>query len=190
MNESALWIFLFGMLSVYPFFPLRHSPIMDRIKIPFWNLMLYASIIMVIQGLSYLWLATYYPFGSSVLAWHRKLFMIPYVLLTLAFSKDSVSKTLFMDFFMVGIVMAVIDLAYIIDRTLLAESFALAPYRTDVLVRGTLTFLIYPCLYYLFKKKSSSYHEHSIDARMALYDCHTLCFSINFYHHNNGSIRT
>lgn len=152
MIESAIWVFLFGMLSVYPFFPLRHVPVMDRLKIPFWKLMLYATAIMVVQGLSYLWLAKMYPFGSVMLTWHRKLFMIPYVLLTLTFSKDSKGKTLFMDFFMVGIVMAVIDVAYVIDRTWFSEPFAIAPHRTDVLVRGTLTLLLYPPLYFLFKK--------------------------------------
>lgn len=152
MSESVIWVFLFGILSVYPFFPLRHVPVMDRLKIPFWKLMLYATVIMVIQGFSYLWLSNEYAFGTPVLAWHRKLFMIPYVLLTLAFSKDSKSKTLFMDFFMVGIVMAVIDFSYVITRTCFAETFAAAPYRTDVYVRGGLTLLIYPPLYVLFKK--------------------------------------
>lgn len=152
MNESTIWIFLFGMISVYPFFPLRHVPVMDRLKIPFWKLMLYASFLMLIQGLSYAWLAWLFPFGSLVLAWHRKLFMIPYVLLTLSFSKDSKSKTLFMDFFMVAIVMAVIDCAYILDRTVFAQYFALAPHRTDVLIRLTLTALLYPPLCYCFKK--------------------------------------
>lgn len=152
MNESPIWLFLFGVLSVYPFFPLRHVPVMDRLKIPFSKLMLYATIIMIVQGISYLWLAGIYSFGAPVLAWHRKLFMIPYVLLTLAFSKDSKSKTLFMDFFMVGIVMSAIDFAYIIDRTWFAAAFAEAPYRTDVFVRGTITLLLYPPLYLLFKK--------------------------------------
>lgn len=152
MRESSIWIFTFGMLSVYPFFPLRHVPVMDRLKIPFRRLMLYATAIMLIQGLSYLFLAKLFPFGSPVLTWHRKLFMIPYVLLTLAFSKDSKSKTLFMDFFMVGIVMAVIDIAYVIDRTWFTVAFATAPHRTDVLVRGTLTLLLYPPLYFLFRK--------------------------------------
>lgn len=152
MSEATIWIFLFGMLSVYPFFPLRHVPVMDRLKIPFRRLMLYATIIMLVQGISYLWLSESFAFGAPMLAWHRKLFIIPYVLLTLAFSKDGKGKTLFMDFFMVGIVMAVIDFAYVIDRTWLAEAFAVAPHRTDVMVRGTLTLLIYPPLYYLFKK--------------------------------------
>lgn len=135
MNESPIWSFLFGMLSVYPFFPLRHVPVMDRLKIPFWKLMLYATVIMLMQGLSYLWLSGLYPFGSPVLTWHRKLFMLPYVVLTLTFSNDSKGKTLFMDFFMVGIVMAVIDFAYVLDRTWFAEIFDIAPHRTDVLVR-------------------------------------------------------
>lgn len=152
MHESAIWVFLFGMLSVYPFFPLRHVPVMDRLKIPFWKLMLCATAIMLVQGFSYLWLAELYAFGTPVLAWHRKLFMVPYVLLTLCFSKDSKSKTLFMDFFMVGIVMAVIDFSYIINRTWFAAAFAAAPYRTDVLVRGAITLLIYPPLYVMFKK--------------------------------------
>lgn len=152
MSESALWLFLFGVLSVYPFFPLRHIPVMDRLKIPFWQLMLCATGIMLAQGFSYLLLAQAFAFGAPALAWHRKLFMVPYVLLTLAFSKDTKGKTLFMDFFMVGIVMAVIDLAYVIDRTWFAQAFAAAPYRTDVLVRGALTLLIYPPLYFLFKK--------------------------------------
>lgn len=152
MRESAFWVFLFGVLSVYPFFPLRHVPVMDRLKIPFWKLMLCAAVIMLVQGLSYLWLAELYAFGAPMLAWHRKLFMVPYVLLTLCFSKDSKSKTLFMDFFMVGIVMAVIDFSYIINRTWFAAAFAAAPYRTDVLVRGAITILIYPPLYVLFKK--------------------------------------
>lgn len=152
MSESFVWVFLFGVLSVYPFFPLRHVPVMDRLKVPFWKLMLFATAIMVVQGLSYLWLSESFAFGTTMLAWHRKLFMLPYVLLTLAFSKDSKGKTLFMDFFMVGIVMAVIDFAYVIDRTWFAEAFSAAPYRTDVLVRGVLTLLIYPPLYFLFKK--------------------------------------
>lgn len=152
MSESPIWIFLFGTLSVYPFFPLRHVPVMDRMKIPFCKVMLLATIIMAVQGLSYLWLANQYSFGTTMLTWHRKLFMIPYVLLTLHFSKDSKSKTLFMDFFMVGIVMAVIDFAYVIDRTWFSEAFAITPHRTDVLVRGTLTLLLYLPLYFLFKK--------------------------------------
>lgn len=152
MNEQSIWVFLFGMLSVYPFFPLRHVPVMDRLKIPFSRLMVYATMIMLIQGISYMILAQSYPFGETILAWHRKLFMIPYVLLTLRFSKDSVGKTLFLDFMMVGIVMAVIDLSYVLDRTLLKDFFALGPYRCDVLIRGGLTLLIYPPLYYLFKK--------------------------------------
>lgn len=152
MNESLIWVFLFGTLSVYPFFPLRHVPVIERLKIPFWKLMLYATAIMLVQGLSYLWLSGLYPFGSPMLTWHRKLLMIPYVLLTLAFSKDSKGKTLFMDFFMVGIVMAVIDFAYVIDRTWFFEAFAIAPHRTDVLVRTAITLLIYPPLYFLFKK--------------------------------------
>lgn len=152
MSESAIWPFLFGMISVYPFFPLRHVPIMGRLKIPFSRLMFYASLIMIVQGFSYLLMSNVFPFDGIALAWHRKLFMIPYVLLTLAFSKDSIDKTLFMDFFMVGIVMVVIDLAYIIERTWFAESFAIAPHRTDVLVRLALTLLIYPPLYILFKK--------------------------------------
>lgn len=152
MKEPAIWIFLFGTLSVYPFFPLRHVPVMGRLTIPFRKLMGYATLIMVVQGLSYLWLETKFPFGSPGLTWHRKLFMIPYVLLTLRYSKDSKSKTLFMDFFMVGIVMTVIDLAYMIDRTWFAQAFSLAPNRTDVLVRSTLTLFLYPPLYVLFKK--------------------------------------
>lgn len=152
MNESPIWLFLFGILSVYPFFPLRHVPVLDRLKIPFWKLMLYATVIMLVQGLSYLWLSGMYPFGSPVVSWHRKLFMIPYVLLTLMFSKDSKGKTLFMDFFMVGIVMAVIDFAYVLDRTWFAQAFAIAPHRTDVLLRSVITLLIYPPLYVLFKK--------------------------------------
>lgn len=152
MNESPIWSFLFGMLSVYPFFPLRHVPVMDRLKIPFWKLMLYATVIMLMQGLSYLWLSGLYPFGSPVLTWHRKLFMLPYVVLTLTFSNDSKGKTLFMDFFMVGIVMAVIDFAYVLDRTWFAEIFDIAPHRTDVLVRTGITLMIYPPLYFLFKK--------------------------------------
>lgn len=152
MRESAIWIFLFGVISVFPFFPLRHIPVMDRLKTPFWKLMLYAAAIMLVQGLSYLWLSGLYTFGAPVLAWHRKLFMLPYILLTLAFTKDSKSKTLFMDFFMVGIVMAVIDFAYVLDRTWFAKAFAMAPHRTDVLVRATLTLLLYAPLYFLFKK--------------------------------------
>lgn len=151
MNELPIWSFLFGILSVYPFFPLRHVPVMDRLKISFWKLMLYATAIMVVQGVSYLWLSQQYSFGTAILAWHRKLFMIPYVLLTLTFSKDSKSKTLFMDFFMVGIVMSVIDLAYIIDRTWFYEAFIISPYRTDVFVRSAITLLLYPPLYLLFK---------------------------------------
>lgn len=152
LNEAPIWSFLFGILSVYPFFPLRHVPVMDRLKIPFRRLMLFATIIALLQGVTYLWLSYRYPFGAPMLAWHRKLLMIPYVLLTLAFSKDSKSKTLFMDFFMVGIVMSVIDLSYIINRTWFAEAFALTPYRTDVFVRSAITLLIYPPLYLLFKK--------------------------------------
>lgn len=152
MNEAAIWTFAFGMLSVYPFFPLRHVPSIGRLKIPFWKLMLYATVIMLVQGFSYLWLSKLFPFGSPILAWHRKLFMVPYVLLTLCYSKDSASKTLFMDFFMVGIVMAVIDFAYVLDRTWFAAAFAAAPHRTDVLVRGAFTLLIYPPLYILFKR--------------------------------------
>lgn len=151
-NESFIWSFLFGILSVYPFFPLRHVPVMDRLKIPFSRLMLYATAIMLVQGCSYLFLSFHYPFGEAVLAWHRKLFMIPYVLLSLAFIKDSKSKILFMDFFMVGIVMSVIDLSYIINRTWFADAFATAPYRTDVFVRGTITLLIYPVLFLVFKR--------------------------------------
>lgn len=89
----------------------------NHLDFSFWKLMLCATAIMLVQGISYLWLSGLYPFGSATLTWHRKLFMIPYVLLTLAFSKDSKGKTLFMDFFMVGIVMAVIDFAYVLDRT-------------------------------------------------------------------------
>lgn len=152
LYEAPIWSFIFGTLSVYPFFMLRHVPVMGRIKIPFRRLMMYATGIMLVQGFSYLWLSYYLPFGSPVLIWHRKLFMIAYMLLTLAFSKDSKSKTLFMDFFMVGIVMSVIDLSYILDRTWFAAAFADAPYRTDVLVRGTITLLVYPPLYLLFKK--------------------------------------
>lgn len=152
MNESPIWVFLFGVLSVYPFFPLRHVPVMDRLKIPFWKLMLYATVIMVVQGLSYVWLSEYFFFGTPLLAWHRKLFMIPYVLLTLVYSKDSKSKALFMDFFMVGIVMSVIDFAYILDHTWFAEAFASAPYRTDVFVRGAIILLLYLPLYLVFKK--------------------------------------
>lgn len=155
LNEAPIWSFLFGILSVYPFFPLRHVPVMDRLKIPFRRLMLYATIIMLVQGVTYLWLSYSYPFGSPMLAWHRKLFMIPYVLLTLAFSKDGKSKTLFMDFFMVGIVMSVIDLSYIMNRTWFAEAFAAAPYHTDVFVRSSITLLLYPPLYLLFKKSLS-----------------------------------
>lgn len=152
MHEAPVWSFLFGVLSVYPFFPLRHVPVMDRLKIPFWKLMLYATAIMAVQGVSYLWLSKLYAFGAPILAWHRKLFMIPYMLLTLTFAKDSKSKTLFMDFFMVGLVMSVIDLAYIVERTWFAKAFAAAPYRTDVIVRIAITLLLYPPLYLLFKK--------------------------------------
>lgn len=152
MNEHVIWVFLFGMLSVYPFFPLRHVPVMDRLKIPFSRLMIYATLIMIIQGVSYVYLASIFPFGSTVLAWHRKLFMIPYVLLTLAFSKDGVGKTLFMDFMMVGIVMAVIDFAYVLDRTWFLDAFAVGPYKTDVIVRGSLTLMCYPLIYWIFKK--------------------------------------
>lgn len=152
LNEHPIWSFLFGILSVYPFFPLRHVPIMKQLKIPFHRLLLYATGIMLVQGFTYLWLSYICPFGSPALAWHRKLFMIPFVLLTLHFSKDNKSKTLFMDFFMVGIVMSVIDLSYIIDRLWFADAFASAPYRTDVFVRGALTLLLYPPLYLLFKK--------------------------------------
>lgn len=152
MNEAPIWAFLYGVLSVYPFFPLRHVPVMDRLKIPFRRLMLYATIIMLAQGFSYLWLSYHFPFRGEILAWHRKLFMIPFVLLTLAFSKDRPSKTLFMDFFMVGIVMSVIDSAYIIIYTWLPDALATAPYRTDVFVRGAITLLLYPPLYLLFKK--------------------------------------
>lgn len=152
MKEAPIWSFLFGILSVYPFFPLRHVPVIDRLKISFPKLMLYATAIMAVQGLTYLWMSDLYAFGTPLLAWHRKLFMIPYVLLTLAFSKDSKSKTLFMDFFMVGIVMSVIDLAYVLNRTWFAAAFAAAPYRTDVFVRSTITLLLYPPLYLLFKK--------------------------------------
>lgn len=152
MNESPIWIFLFGMCSVYPFFPLRHIPVMNRLRIPFGRLMLYASVIMLVQGLSYLFLSNYYSMGALILAWHRKLFMIPYVILTLCYSKDDKSKTLFMDFFMVGIVMAVIDTTYVLDRTLFADIFAIAPHRTDFFIRTAITILIYPPLYLIFKK--------------------------------------
>lgn len=152
MNEPPIWSFLFGILSVYPFFPLRHVPIMNRLKIPFHRLMLYATVIMLVQGFTYLWLSYNFPFGSPALIWHRKLFMIPFVLLTLHFSKDNKSKTLFMDFLMVGIVMSVIDLSYIVNRTWFPDAFASAPYRTDVLVRSALTILILPPLYLIFKK--------------------------------------
>lgn len=152
LSEPPIWSFLYGVLSVYPFFPLRHVPVMDRLKIPFRRLMLYATVIMLVQGFSYLWLSHYYPFRGTVLAWHRKLFMIPFILLTLTYSKDSKDKTLFMDFFMVGIVMSVIDSAYIVNRIWFAEAFAAAPYRTDVLVRSAMTLALYPPLYLLFKK--------------------------------------
>lgn len=128
MSESPIWVFLFGMLSVFPFFYLRHVPVMGRMKIPFWKIMLFATIIMVAQGLSFLWLSGFYPFGSTVLVRHRKICMALYVLLTFVFSKDSKAKTLFIDFFMVGIVMAVIDVAYVLDRTWFVQSFALSPY--------------------------------------------------------------
>ncbi len=152
MNESPVWIFLFGSLSVYPFFPLRHVPVMSRLTIPFRRLFFYATMIMLVQGLSYLWLSQRFAFGSAELSWHRKLFMIPYVLLTLRFSKDTSTKTLFMDFFMVGIVMSTIDSAYIICRTLLFDSFVTSPCRTDVLVRTAVIVLIYPPLYLFFSK--------------------------------------
>lgn len=152
MHEIPIWSFLYGILSVYPFFPLRHVPVMDRLKIPFRRLMLYATIIMLVQGFTYLWLSYNFPFRGAALAWHRKLFMIPYVLLTLAFTRDSKSKTLFMDFFMVGIVMSVIDVSYIVCATWFADSLAIAPHRTDVLVRGGITLALYPPLYLLFKK--------------------------------------
>lgn len=53
---------------------------------------------------------------------------------------------------MVGIVMAVIDIAYVLDRTWFVQSFAIAPYRTDVLVRGSVTLLVYFPLHFLLKK--------------------------------------
>lgn len=152
LHEPPIWSFLFGIMSVYPFFPLRHVPVLDRLKIPFRLLLLYATALMLVQGFTYLWLSYLYPFGAPALAWHRKLSMIPYVLLTLTFSRDRKSKTLFMDFFMVGIVMSVIDLTYIVNRTWFAEAFLASPYRTDVLVRGAITLLLYPPLYLLFKK--------------------------------------
>lgn len=152
MHEPVVWSFLFGVLSVYPFFPLRHVPVMDRLRIPFRTLMLYATAIMVVQGISFVYLSGIYPYTSLVLAWHRKLFMVPYVLLTLAFSKDSAGKTLFMDFTMVGIVMFTIDTTYIIAHLWFAKALAIAPYRTDALIRGVLTLLLYPPLYLLFKK--------------------------------------
>lgn len=152
MSESAIWVFLFGTLSVYPFFSLRHVPVMGRMKVPFWKVMLLATVLMVAQGLSFLWLARQYPFGAPILIWNRKVFMFLYVLLTFVFSKDGKAKTLFMDFFMIGIIMAVIDAAYVLDRTWFASSFAIAPYRTDVLVRGSVTLIIYLPLYFFLKK--------------------------------------
>lgn len=152
LSEAPIWSFLYGILSVYPFFPLRHVPVTDRLKIPFRRLMLYATVIALVQGVTYLWLSYYFPFRGEVLALHRKLFMIPFVLLTLAFSKDKPGKTLFMDFLMVGIVMSVIDLSYIITFTWFPRALVVAPYRTDVLVRGIITLLLYPPLYIVFKK--------------------------------------
>lgn len=178
ISEAPIWPFLFGVLSVYPFFPLRHVPVMDRLKISFPRLILYASVIMLVQGFTYLWLSYSYPFGGFVLSWHRKIFMLPYVLLTLIFVKDNKSKTLFMDFFMVGIVMSVIDLSYIINRTWFADSFAVAPYRTDVFIRGTITILIYPALYLLFKKNMRPIMQIEVVSIWKYLTCIPLVFSI------------
>lgn len=152
MNELAIWPFIFGMLSVYPFFILRHIPVMGRLKISFKRLMVYATVIMLVQGLSFVVLSRIFPFGASILVWHRKIFMFLYVALTIVFSKDNPQKVLFMDFLVICIVMAVIDTAYIIRGTWFKEFFEVAPYRTDVLVRISITILIWPPLYIIFKK--------------------------------------
>lgn len=83
MEESVIWIFLYSVLHVFPLFSLRHVTMMDRLSIPFWKLMLYATILMIVQGTTYIGLVEVYDAGVYEFAWHPTVFVIPYVIVTL-----------------------------------------------------------------------------------------------------------
>lgn len=152
IHDSALWIFLYCALDVYPLFPLRHVPCFDKLRFPFWKMMTIATVLMLAQGFGFVWLYSTPGVTEVMLTFYRQLAMIPFVLLTCFCVRDSLRKTLFVDFLMAPYVLIINFLSYFIGMLFFRNAYTANPIAIDVILRALIIASTYP-LKYIFLKR-------------------------------------
>lgn len=151
-NESVIWIFLYCALDVFPLFPLRHVPCFGRLKLPFYKMMLIATVIMLVQSTGFVWLFRQPYASAAVLTLYRQLAMLPFILLTCICARDAWRKTIFVDFLMAPFVLIINFLSILLSSTVFPDFSAANPLAAEVLMRLPILAIACPIKYIFLKR--------------------------------------